>query len=131
MDTLVLLGALALCLGALYAVVRSSLMLPSSPFQRVTSTVIGHSTSASSGEDGEISVYAAIYAFHFDGRDYQVTDGISRNKPTPPQGSEVLLTFPPGRPDKAQPPRTLLWTVFALILAGFCVAIIAKLLGLV
>lgn len=137
MNSMIYLAGLALCLAGLWIVVGRIRAAGSGDWTKVTGQVIRHietTDSTSSGDDNSVgpdqTVYAAVYRFTHEGRDYDVTDRVSRNKPTPAVGASAELMFPNGQPEKAQPPHKGPMFVLAVVLAVFSIVLLMGLLGL-
>lgn len=135
MDSLAYLAVLVLCLAALWYLVERIRARPGKGWSNVTAEVAGHVSALDNVEsgDGSISrqetVYAAVYRFSHDGREFQVTDNVAREKPTPAVGSRVELLFPNGQPEKAQPPRKWLMIVLAGVLVVFSILLLMAAIG--
>ncbi len=135
MNSVPYLGGLALCLAALWFVVGRIRAGGSADWTTVSAEVVRHVAAIDNVDSGDGSVsreqqvFAAVYRFSHGGKDYDVTDKVAREKPTPAVGTRVDLIFPNGQPDKAQPPRKALMIVFAVVLGVFSVLLLLAALG--
>ncbi|MFM5906228.1 MAG: hypothetical protein ACKOPO_01350 [Novosphingobium sp.] len=111
-----IIAGMALCLCSLWAVVRHDWLRLTTISRQATGTVIGHRRVA----DGDGDSWAPIYRFSAEGRDHEVVDQVSSGRKQPPEGTQVQLSFPHGRPDLARPPRLVMWLcVYALLIGLF------------
>lgn len=121
------LGAgIALCLFALWAMARHDWIRLTRPARCATGEVCGHRTS----RDDSGMNHAAIIRFSDEGGAHEVIDNLLHQRPVPPVGTLVPLTYPQGRPDLARRPQLALW----IVIYGFFLALFglltARLLGL-
>ena len=120
------LGAgIALCLFALWALVRHDWLRWTRPAVRVRAVVTGHRTSW----ENSARSYAAIYAFTTETGEHEVIDPLHSSFPKPDPGTQVELAYPAGRPDLARPPRPLLWAVVYALFVFLIGVLVAKTLG--
>ncbi len=135
MDFVGFVAGLALCLAALWYVVGRIRAGNSDDWTKVTGEVIRHVSALDNAQSGDGSVsreevvHAAVYRFNHAGQDYEVTDKVAREKPSPSVGTQVELIFPNGQPEQAQPPRKALMIVFAVVLVVFSVVLLLAALG--
>jgi len=135
MDSLVYLAGLGFCLTVLWFVVGRIRAQRGNDWSIVTAQVVGHVCAVDNVESGDGSVsreeevFAASYRFVYEGKEFQVTDNVAREKPTPPVGSLVELCFPRGQPERAQPPRRLLLMVLAVVLVVFSILLSMAAIG--
>jgi len=112
MERAIILAGLALCVFALWALVRHDRVRWTRPTRRVTARVCGHE--ARWFEDTRS--YAARYRFSAEGAEHEVVDAVFTPTRSPPEGTAVELAYPAGRPDLARPRRFLMWlAVYAAI----------------
>ncbi|MDE2595396.1 MAG: hypothetical protein KGL44_00815 [Sphingomonadales bacterium] len=98
-------GGIALCLFSLWAIGRHDWLRLSSLSRSVTARVTGHREHYDDGARN----WAAIYRFSAEGSEHEVIDSVYGSTRSPPEGTEVRLTFPVGHPELARPPRPLMW----------------------
>jgi hypothetical protein len=130
MEEPLLFAVLAGCIIALTYVVNRRLMVGTRMvFQSVQAVVSAHQTHNFSSEDGNEQVFAAVYRFNHQGRDFEVADMIRSSSQPLPVGTCVTLYFPAGRPEEAQPRRLAVWVTIAVFLALLSVLLAANLFG--
>lgn len=125
MKAYFLWGGLALCLFALWAMLRHDWLRLTRPSVRGAGTVTGHAAGWSDGS----RTYAARIAFVADGEPREFIDQMQRPAPRPPVGTVVTLAWPEGRPDLARPPRPLLWALVYGLIVALAGVLAARLLG--
>ena len=93
------LGALALIMGALIAVMRVRTIYFGA---KAEGTVVGHSESTSSSSSGGSTrwtkLYSPIVEFHHGGKKYKFTSSLGTQSKLA-EGSKVLVRFLPDQPD--------------------------------
>lgn len=108
MVELIAIPALLVGLYALWIVGTPDLLRLVQGVRRVRARVVRHR----SGPDG----FTAIYAFQHRERTCEVPAETAHASPTPPAGTEQVLSYPAKRPDLARPPQVL---ARALLYFGF------------
>lgn len=113
MERAIILSGLALCVFALWALVRHDRVRWTTPSRRVTARVCGHE--ARWFEDTRS--YATRYRFTAEGAEHEVVDAVFTPTRSLAEGTSVELAYPAGRPDLARPRRAVLWpAVYGLLL---------------
>lgn len=123
MERAIILSGLALCVFALWALVRHDRVRWTTPSRRVTAHVCGHE--ARWFEDTRS--YAARYRFSAEGAEHEVVDVVFTPTRTPAEGAAVELAYPAGRPDLARPRRTVLWLVVYAVIGVMIVLLVMRL----
>ncbi len=124
MKTYFLCGSLALCLFALWVMIRRDWLRLTRPASRVLATVVDHRA----GWDEGSKVYSAVFRFTDVSGPREVVDQLRTATPRPPLGSQVELCFPEGHPELARPPRVLLWVSVYALLIGLSGMVFARLM---
>lgn len=125
MERAIILAGLALCLFALWALVRKDAARWFALSREVRATVVGHQEGWSDGH----RTYAARLRFEAEGTSHEVIDQVLNGRPTPPEGTVVMLRFPVGRPDLARIPRPWTWAWVYLTIIGMTGILVARLMG--
>jgi hypothetical protein len=124
-EQAILLAGMALCVFALWAIIRHDWLRLTRPGHRVLARVVGHTEI----NDSDERYFTARYAFHDGLAEREVTDMVGKNRPRPEIGTNIELVYPEGRPDLARPARPLLWLVVYLGLIYALGVLVAKWLG--
>lgn len=115
METVIAWVALAFVSIVLVLVLRSDLPRWRGSARTVQGEVVGHRSSL----DDNSRSYAVIYRFSAEGAAHEVVDQVYVGSRHPPVGTQVSLSYPPGRPDLARVPRPLMWLgVYAFLIAA-------------
>ncbi|NLR39613.1 DUF3592 domain-containing protein [Novosphingobium sp. ERW19] len=126
MEQVILSIGIALCLFALWALLRQDWPRLMRPSRKVEAVVSGHEQGWDSGRP----LYAMRLHFQAEGCEHEVTDQVWRRKPTPPVGTKLMVRFPEGCPEMARVPRPAMWAFVygCIVLMGGM--LLAKALGL-
>lgn len=106
---------LALTIGGIMVLTALAVLISKIRFRwlaEITSAVVIR-YKESRGSDGD-TMYAAVYQYNVDDRDFEVTDEFSFNWKPYPIGSTVELLYLPNSPEQAAP-----WRQWSLILYAF------------